>query len=256
MSRNTRISILVVLLVSVFATLAGLNLYQYGYSKQQEKFGERVRSYLLDNPKIIREMVRKLNVIEAREATDAKTKSLALYKDALERDGFSYVAGNPDGDVTIVEFFDYRCPYCKRSYPDMMKTVSDDGNVRLVLKEFPILGEDSVFATRAAIASKKQGKYMEFHEAMMTSRGSLNSDRVLQFAQDVGMDTEQLLKDMEAEQVSAEIKDTYQLANALGITGTPAFVIGGALASGAIPKDKMEEMVITAREKLKASDSN
>jgi len=231
-------------------------LYQYGYAKQDAEFGSQVRNYLLENPKVIREVIERLQVQEAREQAVKKSKNLASYIDELENDGYSFVAGNPDGDVTIVEFFDYRCGFCKRVYADLMKTVDEDGNVRLVLKEFPILGEDSMLATRAALAAENQNKYMQYHDNLMKARGGLSRGRILQIAADSGLNTDQLLKDIDDEEISAKIQKTYQLATALNISGTPAFVIGGELTAGAIPASRMKEMIASARARIAAAVTN
>lgn len=256
MKSSTRIVILCGLLFVTLTGLIGFNLYQYGYAKKNVEFGSQVRDYLLENPKVIREVIQRLQVQEAREEAEEKSKNLAAYMDDLENDGYSYVAGNPTGDVTIVEFFDYRCGYCKRAYGDLMKTVEEDGNIRLVLKEFPILGEDSVLATRAAIAAEKQNKYMEFHDNLMKVRGGLSKGRIMQIAAESGLNTDQLLKDIDDEEISVKIQKTYQLANSLNITGTPAFVIGGELAAGAIPASTMKEMVAAARAKKDSAATN
>ncbi|OUR78070.1 hypothetical protein A9Q83_08765 [Alphaproteobacteria bacterium 46_93_T64] len=256
MNRSSRIAILCGLLFVTISGLIGLNMYQYGSAKQEAEFGSQVRNYLLENPKIIREVIERLQVQEAREQADQKSKKLSDYRDELENDGYSYVAGNPNGDITIVEFFDYRCGYCKRAYKDLMKTVNEDGNIRLVLKEFPILGEDSILATRAAIAAEKQGKYMEYHSNLMNTRGGLSKGRILQIAADTGLDTDQLLKDIDDEEISIKIQKTYQLANSLNITGTPAFVIGGKLSPGAIPAERMKQLVADARAKKAATVTN
>ncbi|MBE7637170.1 thioredoxin domain-containing protein [Sneathiella sp. P13V-1] len=221
-----------------------------------KEFGAQVRAYLLENPTVIREAVERLQLAEAREEEIRKARLLTDLKDEIENDGYSFVGGNPNGDVTIVEFFDYRCGYCKRSFPDLMKTVEDDGNIRLVMKEFPILGEQSVLAARAVTAAREQGKYMEFHNALMQLRGGITKDRLMNIAKDLGMDAAKLEKDMGSEKITAEFRRTYDLAQALGITGTPAFIIGGQLAPGAIPQARMKQLVAQARDKTVNTTTN
>lgn len=260
MDQNKKIGFLVATLAIALVVMVGMNVYLLsGKEDSQAKgdiFGENVRAYLLENPKVIREAIEVLSAQEAAEAEERKRAALKDNLSELENDGYSFVAGNPDGDITIVEFFDYRCGYCKRSFPDLMKTVADDGNIRLVMKEFPILGDQSVLASRAVMASVNQGKYNEFHAVMMQSRGSLTLDRIMKYAESVGLDTLQLAKDMKSEKITESIQRTYALAQALDINGTPAFVIGGELAPGAIPAEVMKKMVAEARERNTKTATN
>ncbi len=256
MRQTTRITLLASLLVVGIVAVVGLNFYQHQKSSQDQAFGDQVRAYLLENPKLIREVIEKLSVVEAREKQQQELQALSMFKSELEHDGFSYVAGNPDGDVTIVEFFDYRCGYCKKSFPDLLKVVEADGNIRLVLKEFPILGPPSVMAAQAAVAAQNQGKYMPFHTALMESRGSVSEAKLIQIAADLGLDVDKLLSDMSSDEVKEKISRTYSLANQLNITGTPAFVIGGKIAPGAIPAHQMMALVQEAREAKEAQATN
>jgi len=256
MGQNKRIALLASLLVVGILFLTGFNFYIAGQSNTKEEFGNQVRAYLLENPKVIREVIEELGRVETAEKEQQKNQALSMFQSELENDGYSYVAGNPDGDVTIVEFFDYRCGYCKQSFPDLMKTVEADGNIRLVLKEFPILGEESVLSARAAMAAQMQNKYMEFHTALMGSRGSMSMERLMDLAQSVDLDVEQFKSDIESQEITDHIGSTYQLANALAISGTPAFIIGGKLAGGAIPSERMKALVAQARTNANASATN
>lgn len=248
MRQNTRIGLLAGLMAIVVVVIIGMNFFQIQKLSSDEEFGDQVRAYLLDNPKVLREVIAKLSIVESREKEDQEQQALSMFETELENDGFSHVAGNPNGDVTIVEFFDYRCGYCKKSFPELLKAVETDGNVRLVLKEFPILGPDSVLASQAAIASQAQGKYMPFHKALMESRGSLTKTKIIELARATGIDVDRMLSDMSSEDISEKIARTYSLATQLKINGTPAFVIGGKLAAGAIPAEQMLAMVEKARE--------
>lgn len=144
----------------------------------------------------------------------------------------SPVLGNPDGDVTIVEFFDYNCPYCKAAEPRLVKLVKDDGHIRLVVKEFPILTPDSRIATRAALAARNQGKYEVYHRAMMAHQGFLKSDDVFTIAQAVGLDVARLKKDMDSPEVADQIISVMNLARALKISVTPAYIVDTKVLSG------------------------
>jgi len=155
-----------------------------------------------------------------------------------------------------VEFFDYRCGYCKQTFPEVMKAVEADGNIRLVLKEFPILGADSFLAAQAAIASIEQGKYLEFHTALMSSRGGLTMERIRSIATDVGLDLEKLEADMKKDAVRAVVEKNYALAKQLGISGTPAFVIGDEFIPGVISSEQMQALIAAARESAEQADKN
>ena len=172
-------------------------------------------------------------------------------RDALEHAKTSPVGGNPDGDVTIVEFFDYRCPYCKKAHDIVSKVIEADGKVRLVYKEFPILGPDSVVASRAALAAfiVEPSKYDAFYDALMRSKGPLPEARVFEIAKTVGFDTEALRKSMDDPAIGQEIGHNRALAQELEITDTPAFVIGGKLYPGMLEADNLIAAIAAAREK-------
>lgn len=216
-------------------------------SKDKAEIEQIVRDYILREPEILLEA---LTILEEKQAASANLEQQRLIAEnagALQRDPNSFVAGNPDGDVTIVEFFDYQCGYCKRSVERVMNVLEEDGNVRLVLKEFPILGETSVFASRAAIAAIPQGKYMDLHVALLTSKGELTEDRVLRMAEDVGIDVARLKQDMKDARVSETIEANYDMARLIGVEGTPAFIIGTAFAPGAIDEEEMTRLIEEAR---------
>jgi protein-disulfide isomerase len=207
-----------------------------------------VRDYLLANPEII---VEAMGVLRERERVAEETRSRAAVAsnyDALALSPNDPVAGDPDGDVVIVEFFDYRCPYCKRVLDPLIKAVEEDGNIRLVFKEYPILGPESVLAARAALASQKQEKYREFHIALMSVEGPLNEANILNVAESIGLDTGQLQSDMSDPAIQRQIAANYGLANNLGIKGTPAFVIGREIVPGAITMEEMKSYIARARD--------
>src|SRR5690606_10376913 len=167
--------------------------------------------------------------------------------DRLFRSELDHVAGNPDGSITMVEFFDYNCGFCKRSVSDVVSLIDTDPDLRVVLKEFPILGPNSVFASRAAIAARKQGKYWEFHLAMMRARGTNDPAQVMRIAEEVGLDTDQLEADMNAPEVDQTIEQSFALANAMGIQGTPAFIIDDHLIAGALGLDALRTQIEDVR---------
>ncbi len=202
---------------------------------------------IIENPEIIIEAVRLLDERTA-EASAAQTSSvLEAQRDRLENDPNAPVLGNPNGDVTIVEFFDYNCPYCRRVKPEIQVILKNDPDVRLVYREWPILGEGSVFAAKAALASRKQGKYEEFHWAMMGLRGRAEEASVLRIAEDIGLDIDQLRADMDAPEVVDHIAVSMQLTEALGFSGTPSFVIGDALVPGYVKANVLASAIAKAR---------
>ena len=218
---------------------------------QKEAVQALIKETLINNPEIVMEAIRNFQQQQAEAENKARKMALAHSTDALLNDPSSPVLGNPAGDVTLVEFFDYRCGYCKRVFPSVMKLLKDDGNIRYVVKEFPILGRDSEFASRAALAAVPQGKYTELHMALMGTQGGLSEAKVLNVAKSVGLDIEKLKADMNSDEINEALKRNYGLAQSLGITGTPAFVIGEELAPGAIDIDQMRALVKAARENQK-----
>lgn len=213
---------------------------------EREAIEAVVEDYILDHPEIV---YRALQVLQERQqAAEAERAELALtsHRDMLERDPNSPVGGNADGDVTVVEFFDYRCPYCKRVAPDVERLLAEDPDVRLVYKEWPILGPESVFAARAALAAREQDQYPAFHEQVMALE-EVTEASVMAVAGDLGLDLEQLREDMASPEVEAHIQQSMQLAQALGINGTPAFVIGDRVVPGATSYDTLSGLVDAAR---------
>ena len=214
---------------------------------EEEAIRRIVRDYLLANPEVL---IESLQVYQQRQqmADEQKARdALVAQRDSLENNPGTPVLGNPDGDVVIVEFFDYRCPYCKRSAEGVRETVQGDGNIRLVMKEFPILGPDSVTAARMALASVKQGKYEAFHFALMSVGNQLDETAAFKVARKVGLDIDRLREDMEAPDIEAEIQRNFTLANILQITGTPSFVIGDNIIRGMIDTRTMRAVVADVR---------
>lgn len=206
-----------------------------------------IQDYILDNPEIITKAITALQARQ-REAEERGTKAaLVANRSRLSNDPTSPVGGNPNGDVTLIEFFDYRCGVCKRVHPIVAKLVDDDRKIRRVYKEWPILGPASLVAARAALASRKQGKYIVFHNAMMEARGRLDQAAVMRIAKRVGLDTTQLARDMDGPGISRVLQRNFALAEALKLTGTPSFVIGDTLLRGGRDLATMRKLVAEAR---------
>jgi protein-disulfide isomerase len=198
---------------------------------------------ILENPQIIMQAVAILEQREReRAASGANTVRLQL-----EQDPNSPNLGNPDGDVTVIEFFDYNCPYCRKAGQTVQELLASDANVRVIYREWPILGEDSVFASRAALAARTQGKYEEFHWALMNGEGRASEASILKLARHLDLDVEKLQADMTSPAVEAHIAQSSALARTLGFTGTPAFIVGDRTAPGMLSTDEITAMVAEAR---------
>ena len=217
----------------------------------QELDEAAVRALVLDtireNPEIIREAIELLREKEVAAQEAATAEALQRQIGALHNDPNAEVLGNPDGDITVVEFFDYNCSYCRRVYPSVKELIEGDDNIRVVMREWPILGEESEFAARASLAARNQGKYEEFHNAMMANPGRASQATVLSVADDLGMDIEVLMADMQSAIIDAHFETSRQLAQELGVNGTPAFVFEDQLIPGAIELDQMRDLVAELR---------
>ena len=198
---------------------------------------------ILENPEIIMQAVAILQQREKeRAASGANTVRLQL-----ESDPNAPNLGNPEGDVTVVEFFDYNCPYCRSAGETMQALLAADANVRVIYREWPILGEDSVIAARAALAAREQGKYEAFHWALMNGEGRVTEAIIFKVARDLGMDVVKLEADMVSPAVEAHIALSNALAQQLGFTGTPAFIVGDKTAPGMLSFDEITRLVADAR---------
>ncbi len=216
---------------------------------QIEGIEQIVRDYLLAHPEV---MIQSLTEYQQRQKVAEKQRqqeSVVASLPALTQDPDAPVLGNPDGDVVIVEFFDYKCPYCKRVAGTLKDVVAADGNIRLIMKEFPILGPQSIKAARAALAVARQGKYEAFHWALMVEPGDMTDPHIRKVARGVGVDVDRMMTDMEAPEIQAMIKRNNDLAQTLRISGTPAFVIGDTLVPGAIDRKALEKLIAQARAK-------
>ncbi|CZT37760.1 DsbA family protein [Rhizobium sp. 9140] len=207
----------------------------------------QLRSYLLANPEVIVESVNGMDARQQAAEENELTVVLAQRHDEVFNDPSSPVGTNANGDAILVEFFDYNCPYCRSATPILDKLEQDDKGLRLVFKEYPILGPGSVFAARAALASQKQGKYLAFHKAMMTYRGRITETSSLEIASEVGLDTERLKKDMQDPAIDETIKRNVALAQALRISGTPTFVAGKEILRGLADASAMKRLIASAR---------
>ncbi|MBT5383663.1 MAG: DsbA family protein [Kordiimonadaceae bacterium] len=209
--------------------------------EQKNEIKKMIRNYILEYPEIIPEAV---EVLRSRQNISRIKDSQNL----LYNDGYSFVAGNKNGDVTLVEFYDYNCGYCKQVPDVLARLIEEDKNLKVIFKELPILAETSQFASVAAMASMKQGKFSKFHSAMMKNKRALTEDLILKIATDSGIDEAQLLIDMEDPKIEENIMKTKYLVQNIGISGTPGFVIGNQIIPGFIPYEKLKAIITKERE--------
>lgn len=218
---------------------------------EQAAFGEAVRAYLLEHPEVLMEAI---GVLEDRQAAAQAEGDVALIlansADIFE-DPASFVGGNPEGDVTVVEFIDYRCGYCRKAHKDVAELISTDGNIRYVVKEFPILGQDSIVAARFAIATLHVAgpeAYARVNAGFYESfRGEVSPQTLASFAKGLGLDAEAIFKHMDTPEVTKIIEDNHRLAERLQISGTPTFVMGDQMLRGYVPLGTMRELVAQVR---------
>ena len=208
---------------------------------------QAIHDYILAHPEVIAESLQKFQQQQEDAQKQAHAQAVKDLKPQLVSNSASPVLGNPAGDITVVEFLDYRCPYCKAMHQSIADMIAADGNVRVVVKEFPILGDDLIFAARAALAAGKQGKYAEMHTALMTFKGKLSAHDVENIAVGLALDVAKLKEDMQAPEVNQELQQNYSLAESLGINGTPAFIIGETLIPGAIKLEDLKAHIAKAR---------
>lgn len=216
---------------------------------QKQAIEQIVKEYLNAHPEVVVDAIKAYRERQEKAEEERSQQAVQAHRKMLTDSATTPIGGNPKGNVTIVEFFDYRCGYCKRAYPSVQELLKSDGNIRYVYKELPILGEQSMFATKVALAGWRADpkKYEAFRGAMMSVQGALTEERVFRLAKEAGYDADALKKGMAAPEVQAMITDNYKLAELLGITGTPAFVIGEKLVPGAVSIDTMRDLVAQAR---------
>lgn len=220
---------------------------------QKDAFGAQIRAYLLENPEVIMEAVAVLEQRDAQAQALADDDLVKANLEALVNDGFSWVGGNPDGDITIVEFMDYRCGYCRRASPEVSKLLEEDGNIRLIVKEYPILGEGSLLSARFAIATKiiaGDEAYEQVHHALVALPGNPSDAALKRLAKTLGLDADAIMAEMDSDEVTLRLRKTHELAQNMRISGTPSFVFGGRMVRGYAQLPIMKQIVAEEREKL------
>ncbi|WP_323766871.1 DsbA family protein [Marinovum sp.] len=213
-------------------------------------FGAAVRAYLMENPEVIIEAVNALEQRQQAAQGDRDVDLIAANRGDIFDDGFSHVGGNPKGDVTLVEFIDYRCGYCRKAHEEVKELIESDGNIRFIVKEFPILGPDSLESSKFAIAAGEvagEDAYMAAHEALINFGGTVNEAALRRLAETLELDAAAVLAEMESDTVAERIAETRALAQRLQINGTPTFVLDETLLRGYLPLDAMRQVVEESR---------
>ena len=218
--------------------------------QERQEIEQIVRDYLLANPEIIEEAVNALRAKREAEQAASQAEALEENRELIFDSPHQMVLGNPEGAITLVEFFDYNCGYCRRAVSDMMALIESNPDLRMVMKEFPILSEGSVAAARLSVAVKEKApeRYVEFHQELFTRPGEATADKALEIARDLGMDVAALETTAASGGVTDNLQEVQMLANKLGITGTPSYVVGSELVPGAAGYDALQEKVAAMRE--------
>ncbi len=214
--------------------------------EERAQFRAEVRAYLMDNPEVIMEAVDLLQSREAEQQAQADLNLVSDNAEAIFNDGYSWVGGNPEGDITLVEFLDYRCGYCKRAHGEVAKLLESDGNIRLIVKELPILGEQSVLASRFAVATKQiagDDSYKALNDALMSFQGDITLPALRRLASTFGLDADAIVAQIDSDAVTREIAQTRALAQRLNISGTPTFVMQDEMLRGYLPYDQMRALI-------------
>jgi protein-disulfide isomerase len=218
---------------------------------QREEIGNVVKEYLLAHPEVMQDVMAELDKRQQAAEAAKHRAAVAETKATLFSSPHQVVLGNPQGSITMVEFFDYNCGFCKRALSDMLDLLKTDSNLKFVLKEFPVLGEGSVEAAHVAVAARMQDvtgkKYIEFHQKLLGGRGQADKAHALAVAKEVGFDMARIEKDMNSDEVKKTIDENMKLADALGVNGTPSYVVGDEVIVGAVGIDALREKIKAER---------
>jgi protein-disulfide isomerase len=242
--------------LAVGAALPALAQQPSFNATQQDEIRKIIRDYLVKNPEVIQEAIQELERRQKDAEREARLKILQDKTGPLFTSKHDGVFGNPNGDVTIVEFFDYNCGYCKRALVDLQKLIAEDKNLKVVTKDFPVLGQSSIDAAVVAVAAKQQlatEKLWAFHQKLLSGRGQVGRQQALDAAKEQGVDMARLQKDMENQQIREAIHQNVQIADALGMTGTPSYVLGDDVVIGAVGVDELRQRVGNVRKCGKAA---
>lgn len=241
--KNTALPIIALTALLIF----GISSQSHAENLSKADVETIIKEYLTENPEIILDSLEQYRKAQ-EESFKAQTKQ--RIEDNLKQltDGGSPFIGNPDGDVVVVEFFDYNCGYCKRAVPDIQELIANDKNVKVVFKEMPILSAESLEASKWALAAHKQGKYFEYHAALMKTRGRKDEKAFQNIGKDLELDVDQLTKDAKSEAINTMVEKDRALAKQIGVQGTPAFIVNGAFYPGYLGPDGLTDAIKQARD--------
>jgi len=218
---------------------------------QRGQIEQVVKEYLLSHPELLQEVMAELEKRQSAAESEKHRAAIKEYSGEIFTSPRQVTLGNAQGDVTLVEFFDYNCGYCKRALTDMLELIKTDPKLKFVLKEFPVLGDGSVQAAQVAAAARMQDKsgkkYLEFHQKLLGGRGQVDKARALAAAKETGFDVARIEKDMASEEVKAQLEESFKVAEALGLNGTPSYVVGDEVLVGAVGLNMLREKINTAR---------
>jgi len=237
---------------SVTLLTAGAPVQAQSFSDAQRQEIERImRDYLLRHPEVLQEVVGELEKRQAAADADRQKGAISQYRDALFNSKHQVTLGNPQGDATVVEFFDYNCGYCKRALADKLALLKSDPKLRLVLKEFPVLGPGSIEAAQVSIAARMQDpggkKFIDFHQKLLSSRGQVDRARALAVAKETGLDMARLESDLKSDEVRESLEEVMRMAEGLGINGTPTYVVGETVIPGAVGAATLRKQIEAQR---------
>lgn len=221
---------------------------------QKQEIRSLVESTLMDNPEIIVKAIEKYQRDQEEMAAREQDEKVKAFNEKLETMDNLVMVGNPDADVTVVEFFDYNCGYCKKAFDELQQLINEDDNIQVVFKEMPILGPSSYEAAKWALAAHKQDKYFEYHAALMDLQGPKNQANFKKIGKDIGLDVDQLEKDVKDPSIEQTIQENIQLSQDLGIRGTPAFLINDHVTRGYIPYARMKQIIAQKRKEANQND--
>jgi protein-disulfide isomerase len=219
---------------------------------QRGEIEKIVKEYLLSHPELLQDVMNELEKRQTAAEAEKHRDAVKEHNATIFTSQRQVTLGNPQGDVTVVEFFDYNCGYCKRAMADMLDLLKNDSKLKFVLKEFPVLGEGSVQAAQVAAAVRMQDKsggkkYLDFHQKLLGGRGQADKTRALAAAKEAGFDVARIEKDMAGDEVKAQLEESFKLAEALGLNGTPSYVVGNDVVVGAVGLNTLKEKVNSAR---------
>jgi len=242
-----------VLLAAAFALVGVTSAPAQTFSDPQRSEIEKIiKNYLLKHPEVLQEAMAELEKKQQVAESEKARSAIKNHSEALFNSPRQVTLGNPQGDVTFVEFFDYNCGYCKRALTDMMELMGKDAKLKVVLKEFPVLGPSSVEAAQVAVAVRMQDKtgkkYLEFHQKLLTGRGQIDKAKALATAKEIGLDMARLDKDLKSDEIGKTLEESMKLAEALGLNGTPSYVIGNDVVIGAVGLAALSQKIQAARQ--------